>query len=354
MERMCYYTQQQGVTGVRAMSPAGGSDLAEQGGKTQRRSTILPHETLISPSESPRKAEKHVPRYMHTCTGPGALALANLQDQQGPARAARGRARPGPAVYKCRSEQVNNLGNSAIPRGAGDCLLVQIPPDLHLPYLPWCLSCLFCFAPGTLVLCNCPPFLPLLLWLQPESLRTEDDTTWQKQAGTGQLSGTVRCGTVRNGTTTSVRCGYVDSVVSASSSNINEEATSPFASHSLSNHPCHLSHHHLLPTTFTMAGGSGQLIPDHTPRASWPVFPRLSNYSWRLLWDNLNLRLRPGHPRVTRQSPGPDANSHHSRYQDPRLKSKPSTQATDRSNRDIPVAGLAVPTCFCPWSTPCL
>lgn len=65
------------------------------------------------------------------------------------------------------------------------------------------------------------------------------------------------------------------------------------------------------------------------PRASWPVFPRLSNYSWRLLWDNLNLRLRPGNPRVRRQSPGPGANSHYFRYQDPRPKGKPSTQATD-------------------------
>lgn len=50
------------------------------------------------------------------------------------------------------SEQVNNLGNSPIPRGAGTCLFSQIPPDLHLhlPYLAWCLSLVFSLLPGCL------------------------------------------------------------------------------------------------------------------------------------------------------------------------------------------------------------
>lgn len=126
MERMYYHTQQQGVTGVRAMSPAGGSDPVEQGGKSQRRGTILRRETLIERSESPQEAQKHVPRYMHTCTGPGALALADLQDQQGPARAARGRARPGPAVYKCRSKSTT-LETAPSPEGQGTACSSRSP-----------------------------------------------------------------------------------------------------------------------------------------------------------------------------------------------------------------------------------
>lgn len=123
---------------------------------------------------------------------------------------------------------------------------------------------------------------------------------------------------VRNGTVRYNEFGTATStLVSAASSeektqiynNLSEVAASPLASHNLSNH---LSHHHLLPAyLYTMAGASGQLIPGDTPRASWPVFPRLSNYSWRLLWDNLKLHLRPGRPRVTRQSPGPGVNSHY-------------------------------------------
>lgn len=118
-------------------------------GKSQHRSSSLHRETLTCPGESPQEAQKHVLRYMHTCTGPGALALANLQDQQGPSRAARearGHARPGTRSIQL-SEQVNNLGNGTIPTGAGSCLLSQIPPDLHLPYLPWCLP--FCVSPAS-------------------------------------------------------------------------------------------------------------------------------------------------------------------------------------------------------------
>lgn len=94
-----------------------------------------------------------------------------------------------------------------------------------------------------------------------------------------------------------------------------------------------------------MAGGSGQLIPDHMHGASWPVFPRLSNYSWRLIWDNLKLRLQTGHPRVTRQSLEP-------RCQQPLLSVSGPTHDCRAGQakhtrlmaltRDIPVADLAL------------
>lgn len=151
MERMYYHTQQQGVTRVRPMSPAGGSDLAPRGGKSQRTSTPLRHETLMSHSESPQEAQKHVPRYMHTCTGPGALALANLQDQQGPARAAR---QPEEGEH-VQDPQYTIVGASQQPwkqhhpqRGR-DLPALPDPPGFAfaIPSLVPCLA--FCFAPGT-------------------------------------------------------------------------------------------------------------------------------------------------------------------------------------------------------------
>lgn len=117
VERMYNYTQRQRETGVGPCRRTGCSDLAALGGKSQHRSTPLHRRTLIPPGESPQRAQKLVLRYMHTYNGPGALALANLQAQAGtskskskPAgarfgRTPGGRARPGPAVYNCRSSQ---------------------------------------------------------------------------------------------------------------------------------------------------------------------------------------------------------------------------------------------------------
>lgn len=194
VERMYYYSQRQGVTGIRTMSPAGRSDLAARVGKTQRRSSSLRRETLISPSESPQKAQKHVPRYMHTCTGPGALALANLQDQQGPARAAR-------VGEHVQDPQYTIVGASQQPwkqrhpqRGR-ELPALPDPPRICICHTFLGALPAFLFRPGlpgTRAPRNCPPFLSLLLWLQPESLGTEDDTTRQKQTGTGLRNDTER------------------------------------------------------------------------------------------------------------------------------------------------------------------
>lgn len=86
--------------------------------------------------------------------GPGQLARPSSKDQNEQPTGGRASKKPkqeersahvqGPQYTVQLSEQVNNLGNSTIPIGAGTCLLFQIPPDLHLPYLAWCLP--FCFA----------------------------------------------------------------------------------------------------------------------------------------------------------------------------------------------------------------
>lgn len=99
MERTYYYTQQRRGDRGMAMSLTGGNDLAAPGGESQHRSTPMRRGTLISPSESPMRAQGHVLRYMGTCTGPGAARSTGPGQLARRARTSKGgqqlRARPG-------------------------------------------------------------------------------------------------------------------------------------------------------------------------------------------------------------------------------------------------------------------
>lgn len=144
MERTYYYTQQQRRDRGRAMSLTGGNDLAAPGGESQHRSTPMRRGTLISPGESPMRAHGHVLRYMRTCTGPGALALASLQDEQGPARAASSCAHvQGPAEHNCRRKSTTLETAPSLERQGPAC-------SSRSPRICICHTllgaCLFCLA----------------------------------------------------------------------------------------------------------------------------------------------------------------------------------------------------------------
>lgn len=183
----------------RTMLPSRGSDLAAPRGRSQPKSTFLHPETLISPSESPRKAQQHVLRYMHACTEPGAL---------GPGQLARRRARP-----RTRSIQLFGASQQAWkqhhPHWGRELPALPDPPRICICHtFLGALRLPLCVSPGYLtawVLRHCPSFLPvlsLLPWLQHRCLRTQVEN---------RLRPRIWCG---NG---SERYSYVDSrLVSAS------------------------------------------------------------------------------------------------------------------------------------------
>jgi hypothetical protein len=119
------------------------SDLAAPAGSGQHGSTLPRRETLISHCGTCR--DTHWVR----STGHG----RDQKEQPTPtgARAARARKKPKQERAHVQDPQYTIVGSSQQPwkqhhppRGAGSCLLSQIPPDLQLPYLPRCLP--FCFA----------------------------------------------------------------------------------------------------------------------------------------------------------------------------------------------------------------
>lgn len=166
------------------MLPSRGSDLAAPRGRSQHRSTFLHRETLISPSESPRKAQEHVLRYnahMHRARSTGPWPTC---------KTARTSKDPLYTIVRSRS---TSLETAPSPLGQGAACSPRSPPDLHLPYLPWYLPrcpapAFLCFAwvPDSRLSCH------TCLWLQPRCLRTEDKDRLRCQARSWCGNGTER------------------------------------------------------------------------------------------------------------------------------------------------------------------
>lgn len=241
------------------MLPSRGSDLAAPRGRSQPKSTFLHPETLISPSESPRKAQQHVLRYMHACTEPGAL---------GPGQLARRRARP-----RTRSIQLFGASQQAWkqhhPHWGRELPALPDPPRICICHtflgalrLPLCVSPGYLTAwvlrTPSLPVFPATPVTPALVTAQvPEDRRREQtQPTVMVRKRYGRYS------------QFSVRLRRLSSRLSLM---INQVHHNNLSEGPASQSSC-LAYFVQPPqpspsTAYIMAGGSGQLIPDQTPLA---------------------------------------------------------------------------------------